>query len=181
MTNDTTDTVDVMATIRQYFKELLLPRSTGLIAIVENDRGLMVLLGFNPFLEMVFVDATIKVLACYPMCLARWNDRKQCWEATAKTTIKGFSKKPKIRTQEIASVRNFHLNGAKTIAFDIFEDDAIQRAEFYVQTIITRIKYMVGNNGYFGMQAKDDLDLTDPIEASTQDYNRLQLKHKRRK
>lgn len=67
------------------------------------------------------------------------------------------------------------------IKFDVFQADSFGRAEFYVHTIITKIKYLVTNTGWNGHRPKADIELGNLIEEAEKEYKRKVLRIGKRK
>src|SRR4051812_34859345 len=88
----------VQNTLLKYFRELLIPRNQGAIAIAEmfpakkdpsnttgpprrrDQRGFIVCLGHDPFLEVVIGDVEITLHIGYPRAIAAWDDKKKEWQ-----------------------------------------------------------------------------------------------------
>jgi hypothetical protein len=187
---------DTMVAVKDYFKGLLMPRNHGLIAVVDMTRielkaglgsprrldidGFVVLLGVSPFLVVDIQETVMKLRVGYPRCIATWDEDKNCYvPETHMGTIKSFSQRPKVRATQIADLKDFRLEKNSEVVLDLFETDSLQRAEFYIQTIITKVKYMVTNAGYYGHRAKNDLDLTDLLVVAKQEYTRKALRCKK--
>ncbi len=181
---------EMMECLIGHFSNLLMPRSKGLITVVKTDPasrsltktkygnvismgtepGFAVYLGAFTFLTLRFNDETIDLTAAFPACLAAWDKQMQAWRPVI------CQIKP---VDQITGAP--YIADPKTVSFDVFLPDSITKAEYYVQHIITKIKYMVSNQGWYGMRPKEDLDLTDPIESATKAHNAHLRKSQRRK
>lgn len=173
---------DAAAAIEDYFGGLLFPRCQGLIAVVRraDANGFVVCLGHDPFLEIAFKDGGIVITAGYPRSVAVWDERKNEWRASD-GNLKTLPKKPKERSAEIAKLATHRVAAGRSIRFDLCDPESLGRAEFYTQTIITKVKYMVTNKRGYGVKPKDDLDFDDLIDAATRDYSRKVLAPTRKK
>lgn len=189
--------VDAAGAVESYFGELLFPRSQGLIAVIRmkatlnpcasliaprraDANGFVVCLGQDPFLEVCFEEGAIVLHVGYPRCLAIWDERKSEWKA-GWGEIKPLPKKPKERSAAVANLATHRVAASRSIRFDLCDPESLGRAEFYAQTIITKIKYMVTNKKWYGVKPKDDLDFDDLIDAATRDYSRKVVAPTRRK
>lgn len=66
------------------------------------------------------------------------------------------------------------------IRFDIFHEESLPKAEFFVHCIITRMKYMVSNGRYDGWRPKPGIELTSLLEFATKEYLKSQRQGRRR-
>ncbi len=175
---------DVVGSLKQYFQDMLMPRSQGLITVSamvphgfssrhprDGDDGFVCCLAGCPFLEIILGGAQIKLLAGFPTCVATWNDYKKVWVPSV-AAIELPPTKPNLRRKFTAALGGKKIGHGEEVKVDLFQADAIQRAEFLVQTIITRVKYMVSNKRHTGLAPKDDLDLTGLLELATREYER---------
>ncbi len=177
--------MEAAAAVETYFRDLLMPRNHGLIAVAElsakktewggpprraDANGFLVCLSTEPFLEINFDDGGIVLHVNYPRTIAVWDDRKKQLVPGA-GTIKPLSKRAKERWATVKKLGTSRVVGGQSIRFELCDPDSLGRAEFFVQTIITKIKYMVTNSGWKGLRPKD-LDFDDLIDAATRDYNR---------
>lgn len=180
--------------IEKYFLDMLMPRNHGLIAITKlreslyhmsirsKANGLIVALANDDFLELNYEDGAIVLYVTYPPTLAVWDQIKNDWRANVGPIIP-FSKNPKERAKQLygLAARRVTGAGAKKITFDLFEPDSLMRAEFYIQTIISKIKYMVGKNRWGSRAPKDDLEFDDLIESASIEYRKKVIAPTRRK
>ncbi len=183
--------VDAAGAVDSYFRELLFPRSQGLISVARmkeslnpcvsivaprrlDAAGFVVCLGTDPFLEVIFDEGAVVLHVNYPICVAVWDDRKKEWRASG-GTVKTLPKKSKERAAAVASLATSRVPGGRSIRFDLCDPESLGRSEFYTQTIITKVKYMVTNKRWYGVQPKDNLDFEDLIDAATRDYYRKVL------
>jgi len=196
-----------------YLRQMLMPRNKGLLAIVEikskakvpgavgsvisshngwrTEPGFLVYLCQYPFLEVSVRESTVVVFATFPECLARYDAVKRCFVETARE-IQPFPKNPKLRAREVAALVQVEsrLPPSASITFDLYEADSITKAEFYTQTIISRVRHMVTTRGASifstsgAARPKDRLPdnywLTELIDFATKDYNRKVLKKGRK-
>jgi hypothetical protein len=203
----------VQEALLQHFRELLMPRNQGAIAVTEmfpvkviantvatvpprrrEQRGFVVCLGHDPFMEVVIDDLTITLYIAYPQAITVWDDRKQEWQIGC-GEIKKLPTSPKARKEVVSKLSYCRVAKCSKASFEIVAPDSLQRAEFIIQTTITRIKYMVSNKGYFGLKPKhmvmdkvsrtfvpkDSTEFTDLLELATQEYTRISLKNSRKK
>lgn len=155
-------------------------RNRGLIAVAHligsdikriNVSGFVVCLTTSPFLEVVFKDGAIFLHAAYPRALAYWNNTSQEWQAV-QAGVAPLPKNPKMRHKTVHNLGTARVKGGSTIKLDLCAPDSLARAEFYVQTIITKIKYMVTNNKWFGPRSKNNIDFPDLIDEAAREYHK---------
>lgn len=194
--------------VSNYFRELLFPRSRGCITVLRawKDYSLdtevfIVYLGREPFLELSVNERAIELCVSYPRCVAVWDDVKKEWQP-GWGKIESFSQKPKTQLDEVSHeliriLTNWtpgkskkrqkgttdllitRVKDGRTVSFDLCDPESLSRAEFYTQTIITKVKYMISNNKWYGHQAKKDLDFDDLIDMAKKDYARKVMANKR--
>lgn len=175
---------DVVGSLKQYFADMLMPRSQGLVTVTpmkpnpvssrhprDGDDGFVVCLAGCPFLEIIFEGANIKLLAGFPSCVATWSELRKIWVPSV-AAISPLPTKPNLRRKFIATLSSKKIGHGENTLVDLFRVDAVQRAEFLVQTIITRVKYMVSNKRHTGLTPKEDLDLTGLLEFATREYQK---------
>lgn len=161
-----------------------MPRNQGLITIAEmkpdptssrhprdGDSGFVCCLAGDPFLEVIFEEAHIRLLAGLPACLATWIEHKRVW-MQRDTAITPPPTKLKDYRTFVSLCRRKKVGHGEEAKIDLYQADAVQRAEFLVQTIVSRMKYSVSNKRHAGLVPKADLDLTGLLELATKDYDR---------
>lgn len=180
-------TVKVVDVVEQYFCDLLMPRNHGLIAITAlaqgsygglrpNPVGFLVCMGSDPFLEVNFEDGSVILHVVYPPTIARLDPRTKEF-VKGYGTFTPFSKKPKERHAAVQKLGTKRVQNGRTIKFDLYDPDSLGRAEFYVQTIITKVKYMV-SRVHSIVVPKDEIEFVDLLDAAAIDYNKKVLRRR---
>ncbi len=187
--------MDAAAAVEAHFRDLLMPRNHGLIAVAAlvsktNDicrpprrvdtKGFLVCLSTEPFLEINFENGAIILHVSYPRSLAVWCVQKKGW-VQGFGTFQAFSKNPKKRAAEVNRLGTSRIGDGRTIQFDLCDPESLRRAEFYVQTTITRIKYMVTKSNWLGTRPKPDLEFDDLVDLATRDYTQKVIAPTRKK
>lgn len=167
-------TTTISAFIEQHFTKLLLERNHGLIAVVADSRThvIVVALSTEPFLIISFGEASINLQFSYPRSFHYGE------------SLKHLPKERRARAETLVKLANAKLHQTSPIihaSYDLFKDGSIQQAEFVIQTIITKIKYMVSNDRWYGLRLKKNVELTDLVAAATLAFITHETRKKRTK
>lgn len=183
--------IDAAEAVASHFHSVLMPRNHGLITVVplspparwgdprQKADGFLVALGEHPFLEVNFEDGAITLHVMYPRAIAFWDPARHDWSLSC-GGIAPLPKRPKQRGEVLQSLSTKRVDGGRSISFGLCEPDSLTKAEFYMHSIITKVKYMVTKKFGYG-RPKDDIDLVDLIDFAAAEYDRKVLKAVRRK
>jgi hypothetical protein len=172
----------VMATVRDYFRSILMPRSHGLIFVTETPGGFNISLGqHTPFVQLTFTETTINLTADYPGQIKGppgnrnllWGPTDYNFEIVPPPTSKRDRKKlAKTMAEKYHRPIRPTDDYYQSVTFDIFHEDSIPKTEFFTHCIITHIKYLVTNQGCGGWRPKGGIELTNLLEFAAKEYHK---------
>ncbi len=180
------ESAEVREAVRSHFAAQLWPRDRGIITITEDEYGdIAVSLGDQLFMMVMFTPTNIELKVGYPSYFRESAELPANYSVPPQPLPKKLKARQKAKEQIKDQISRWSVwHGMKKntegwqILFDYFEPDCMTRAEFYIHTIISKIKYMVSHHRWRGYVMKDNTELTDLIESATIEYSRSVLKLK---
>jgi hypothetical protein len=140
-------------------------------------------------------DAEITLMVDYPEEIKKQaadKDKLHYNEMPDTHRIKPFSKKPRTRAKEIKDIlslpvmsprrsaliqindqRDRPFDGER-ITFDLYHPKSLGMAEFYINTIITKVRHLVTSDRFRGICLKDKFgcgDLTSLLDDAKREYD----------
>lgn len=181
--------MDNIEVVENHFKNLLYPRNHGLIGVTDlrpvsrlssvekpprpsSAPGFLVTLGHDPFMEVLIAIDAISLYVGYPLCFMKRKNRGDDYEEDWNGTVHTLPTRPQDRYNVLRVLGEYRVPVVLShTRFDLEDPESISRAEFVVQTTITRVRGLVCQKGG-RLKMRDDAYFNDLIGLATQDFLR---------